>query len=215
MPGKEKWPSAKSNSSTKKIRKYNQSGLTLVELLIVMVILGVMIASLSQALSAGISFYNDTRGKQDLVFRASYAMARMVMFVQEAREFEVHGSGALWVQERISDAYDNATGAYLPGGDGFLDTDRDADGLVDEGGGDNIEWVQFIWQSADQRLVERFPDYATAEEGDHVADRVLCENVTLLRFTRMQDDLLEIALTLQNGNHEVSLKTRAYARTVK
>jgi hypothetical protein len=177
-------------------------------------ILAVIVGSLQQSLASALSAYSYTKSRRDLLSQANYAIRRMAMFVQEARAINVPAGHQLEVPECVIDTYDNTTHAYRADGDGFLDTDRDSDGFVDEGDGDSPGWVKFEWIGAENRVIERFPDYSTADEGDYKADRVICEKVTFLKFTKMQNNLLQIELTLADGNNQISLKTRAKARYI-
>ena len=193
-------------------RIHDTSGLTLVELLVTTAILGIVVVSLHQVMSTSLSAYIDTTSKQDLLAQARYAMERMVMFVQEAGEIKVPAGEKLEVPERVLDAYDNTTRAYVLSGDGFVDADFDADGLIDEGSGDNQELVKFHLNKSLEQLIEKMPDRSTPGEGSYLADKVLCEHVTLFRCKKLTSKLVEIELGLRGGRSEVSLRTRVKAR---
>jgi prepilin-type N-terminal cleavage/methylation domain-containing protein len=191
---------------------HDTSGLTLVELLVTTAILGIVVVSLHQVMSTSLSAYLDTTSKQDLLAEARYAMERMVLFVQEADEIKVPAAEKLEVPERVLDTYDNTTQTYVLAGDGFLDADFDADGLVDEGGGDTQELVKFHLNKTAEQLIEKMPDRRSGEEGSYLADKVLCEHVTLFKCKKLTSKLVEIELGLRDGRSEVSLRTRVKAR---
>ena len=191
---------------------HDTSGLTLVELLVTTAILGIVVLSLHQIMSTSLSAYIDTTSKQDLLTQARYAMERMVMFAQETGEIKVPAGDKLEVPERVLDTYDNTTRAYVLAGDGFVDADFDADGLVDEGDGDTQELVKFHLIKGSEQLIEKMPDRSSASEGSYLAENVLCEHVTRFKCKKLTSKLAEIELTLRDGRSEVSLKTRVKAR---
>jgi hypothetical protein len=59
------------------------------------------------------------------------------------------------------------------------------------------------------------PDYSTAALDDFMAMKVLCEHVSSFTCNLLATNLVEIQLTLNRGNEEVSLKTRARAMYVE
>ena len=193
----------------------NQSGLTLFELLIAVALLGLIMSGFYHLMSTALATYEYTGKNQELLAQARFAVERIVMFGQEAKEIKKPASDKLEFPERVLDTYDNATHAYLVDGDGILDADRDADGLVDEGDGDNKEFVKFHLDKNAELLIEKLPDYSTADEGDYRPDTIICEHVTLFKVDKLSAGLAEIQLTLQNGQSEISLKTRVKARFVE
>ncbi|MBW2428324.1 MAG: prepilin-type N-terminal cleavage/methylation domain-containing protein [Deltaproteobacteria bacterium] len=193
----------------------NQSGLTLFELLIAVALFSIIMSGFYHLLSTALSTYEYTGNNQELLAQGRYAMERIVMFGQEAEEIKRPAGDKLEFPERVLDTYDNATQAYCVDGDGILDADRDADGLVDEGDGDNKELVKFHHDKGAELLIEKLPDYGTADEGDYRPDTVLCEHVTFFKVDKLSAELAEIQLTLKNGQSEVSLKTRVKARYVE
>ena len=193
----------------------NESGLTLFELIIAVALLGIIMSGFYHVTSTVLTTYDYTSKNQELLAQARYAMERLVMFVQESKEIKVPASNKLEVPERLLDTYDNTTHAYLIDGDGIPDADRDADGLVDEGDGDNKEFIKFHHDKAPERLIEICPDYSTADEGDYRAAAVICEHVTLFKVDKLAADLVEIQLILNESQSEVSLKTRVKARFVQ
>ena len=196
----------------------NGSGFTLVELLITVAILGIIMVGLHQVLWTAISAYESTKEKQDLLAQARFAMDRMAMFVQETDEINIPFPDEIKVSERLLDTYDNSDQTYMPGGDGYLDADNDADGLVNEGAGDSREYIDFKLNKDDPsnwKLVEEMPDYSTGAPDDTTAEQVLCEHVTDFTLTLLASNLVEIQLTLNNGKSEMSLKTRVRAMYVE
>ena len=112
----------------------DNSGFTLLELLISMVILSIIMIGLHQAMNTALSAHRQTTDRQELLARARYAMERMVMFVQETDQIEIPAADNLVLSERVLDTYDNDTHGYMAEGDGYLDADNDHDGVVNEGG---------------------------------------------------------------------------------
>lgn len=195
----------------------NNSGFTLLELLVSITILGIIMVGLHQVVGTALSTYDHTKNKQDLLAQARFAMERMVMFVQEADDIDIPAGSILKVTERLLDAYDNETHEYGPEPDGYLDADNDSDGLVNEGGLDPSEFIDFKLNKLDSsnwKLVEEMPDYSTGAPGDTMAQQVLCEHVKDFTATLLAANLVEIQLTLNNGKSEVRLMTRVKARNV-
>ena len=93
----------------------DDSGLTLLELLISTAILSIIIIGLSQVTGAVLNAYK-IKSDDYLLARARFAMERMAMFVQETGNIKTAKDNELKVTERVLDAYDNATHAYAPGG---------------------------------------------------------------------------------------------------
>lgn len=202
---------------------HDNSGLTLLELLISIAILGIIMTSLYQVVGTPLSAYEGTREKQDLLAQARFVMERMVMFVQETDDIDkpqLHQANTPWLEisERVVDTYDNAT--YDIDGDGYLDANNDSDDLVNEDivQPDPPEYIRFDLDKSDGsnwKLMEEMPDYSTSNLNDHKAEEVICEHVTLFNCSHLSTNLVEIELTLNNGNSEVSLKTRAKARFIE
>ena len=195
----------------------NNSGLTLLELLISITILGIIMVGLHQVVSTALATYGHTKNKQDLLAQARFAMERMVMFAQEADDIDIPSGDQLKVTERVLDTYKNSDHTYMLGGDGFLDADNDSDGIVNEGGGDTSEYIDFKLDKGDSsnwKLVEEMPDYSTGAPGDTMAEQVLCEHVTDFTLTLLATNLIEIQLTLDDGESGVSLMTRVKAMNV-
>ena len=200
----------------------NRSGLSLVELLISAAILGIIMVGLHQVLSTSLTTYDQTRERQDLMMAARQVMERLGLFIRECDLIVLPDTAALQetlkVSERVSDAYDNSTHAYLIDGDGFLDADNDKDGLVNEGGADPAEYITFSLDKTDPnnwKLVEEAPDYSTANVNDYLTAQVLCENVTFFGCGLIAAGLVEIQLTLTRGQNQVSLTTRSRARLLQ
>jgi len=199
----------------------SQSGLTLLELLVAIAIFSIVVGGLYQVLDHTLATYETTRSQQNLLSQARYAMERMVMFVQVSDDILTPVDSAipeLTVSERVLDTYDNLSGAYRVDGDGLLDADNDADGLVNEGGEDMAEYISFRLDTSDAdnwKLIERRPDYGTADTADQTQWYVICEHVTDFACRRFSAGLVEISLALKNGSAQVNLKTRAKTRNLK
>jgi prepilin-type N-terminal cleavage/methylation domain-containing protein len=198
-----------------------QSGLTLLELLVAIAIFSIIVGGLYQVLDQTLATYETTRNQQNLLSQARYAMERMVMFVQVSDEIvDPAGSATpeLTVSERVLDTYDNLSGAYQIDGDGILDADNDADGLVNEGQEDMAEFISFRLDKSmadNWKLIERRPDYRTTDITDQTQWSVICEHVTDFTCRRFSTGMVEIQLTLKNDSVQVNLKTRAKARNIK
>ena len=200
----------------------NNSGLTLLELLLTTAILGIIAVGLQQVMSTAISTYDSTKTEQYLLAQARFAMERMAKFVQETDSIvkpdDVSDEEMLKIGERVLDTYKNATQAYQIDGDGLLDADNDSDGLVNEGGSDPSDLITFDLDKTDAsnwKLQEQMPDYATSALNDFIATNVICEHVTAFKCNLLPANLVEIELSLNNGTCEVSLKTRVKARLIE
>jgi prepilin-type N-terminal cleavage/methylation domain-containing protein len=203
----------------------HQSGLTLLELLVSITIFSIIVGGLYQVLDHTLATYETTRKQQNLLSRARYAMERMVMFVQASDEIVNPADSEtqeLTVSERVLDTYDkeplNGSLAYQIGGDGILDADNDADGLVNEGQGDLAEYISFRLDKSiadNWKLEERRPNYSTVGTADTTQWSVICEHVIDFSCRRFSTGMVEIHLALKNGNAQVNLKTRAKARHVQ
>jgi prepilin-type N-terminal cleavage/methylation domain-containing protein len=190
----------------------SSSGFTLLELLISIAILSIIMIGLHQVIGTALSAHRQTTEKNELLAQARYAVERMVMFVQETDQIEVPSVDRLVVSERLLDTYRNDTQFYQAEGDGYLDADNDQDGLVNEGVGDPPDPITFDLDKTDGnnwKLMEEMPDYGTSDLEDLREKKVLCEHVTIFQCTLLAPNLVEILLTLNDGEREVSLKTRA------
>lgn len=199
------------------------SGFTLMELLISIAILGIIMVGLQQTISTALSAYNENKTRQDLLARGRYAMERMAMFINECDDAPLPNAQTdqemVKVSERVVDTYNNATQAYDIDGDGYPDADNDADGIINEDATtpDPPEYITFDLDKSDSdnwKLREQMPDYGTASLTDFKAYTVLCENVIAFKCNRVATDLIEIELSLNNGDAEVSLKTRVKSRFI-
>lgn len=197
----------------------DEAGLTLLELLISLTILGIIAVGLQQVMSTAISTYDSTKTEQYLLAQARFAMERMAKFVQETDSIvkpdDVSDEEMLKIGERVLDTYDNATQAYRIDGDGLLDADNDSDALVNEGGSDPFDLITFDLDKTDAsnwKLQEQMPDYATPTLNDFIATNVICEHVTSFGCNLLSANLVEVNLRLNDGKSEVSLKTRVRAR---
>ena len=195
----------------------NQSGLTLLELLVAITIFSIIVGGLYQVLDHTLATYETTRNQQNLLSRARYAMERMVMFVQASDQIvnsAISATQELTVSERVLNTYNNQTLAYLIDGDEFLDADNDADGLVNEGQEDLPEYISFRLDTSNAdnwKLIERRPDYSTTDSADQTQGSVICEHVTAFACRRFSPGMVEISLSLKNRDAQVTLKTRAKA----
>ena len=189
------------------------AGFTLLELLISIAILSVIMIGLHQVMGSALSAHHQTTEKNELLAQARYAVERMVMFVQETDQIEVVSADTLVVNERLIDTYDNENHTYKAEGDGYLDADNNRNGLVNEGTvEDPPDKITFDLDKTDGnnwKLMEEMPNYETSDLEDPAEKKVLCEHVTTFQCTLLTPNLVEILLTLSNGEHEVSLKTRA------
>jgi prepilin-type N-terminal cleavage/methylation domain-containing protein len=196
------------------------SGFTLLELLLVVTILGIIAIGLNQVVDTTLNAYGTTKNKQELLTRGRLAMERMVLFLKETDNIvkpDAPDQEILQVNERVLDTYNNASHVYLTDGDGVLDADNDADGVMNEGGGDPGDLITFNLDKADPenwKLREKMPDYSTAALDDYTAYKVLCERVTSFKCTLLDTGLIEIQLTVNGENDEVRLKTRVKARKI-
>ena len=188
----------------------DNSGLTLIELMISIVILSIVVIGLHQVLGTSLAAYNDTSDKRELLARARFAMERMVRFVQETDLILIPSPDELKVSERLLDTYNNFNHQYMPGGDGYLDADEDQDDLVNEDATDPITYATFKLNGGN--LEEQLPNYKTGNTGDYLAWKVICEQITVFSCSFLTSNVVEIQLTLNDGKNEVSLKTRAKAR---
>jgi prepilin-type N-terminal cleavage/methylation domain-containing protein len=195
---------------------HDNSGFTLLELLISIVILSIIMIGLHQAMATALSAHRQTTDRQELLARARYAMERMVMFVQETDQMEIPAADNLVLNERVLDTYDNVTQGYRAQGDGYLDADNDHDGLVNEGGvnDDPVDPISFSLDKSEPnnwKLQEQMPDYSTSTLDDSLATKVLCEHVTTFSCSLLAPNLVEIQLTVSDGENEMNLKTRVKA----
>lgn len=210
--------------------KSHKAGFTLVELLIGIVIIGTILGGISQLLGYILSTYNAAQASHASVPEARYALERMVKFVQETDQITepatITSVARLQVSERVSDQYNNSSHVYVAAGDGFLDADNNANGLINEGGDDPTEFITFELDKTDAanwKLTEQMPDYGTADTNDFKTKAVICEHIkpdplnNPLGFScrRLAPGIVEIILTLQKGSAAVTLKTTAKSRWVE
>lgn len=200
------------DSLRKSFSKNDSLGFTLLELLISIAILSIIMLGLQQVMGTAVSAHRQTTEKIELLAQARYAMERMVMFVQETDQIAIPSADRLVVNERLLDTYDNDLHIYLFEGDGYLDADNDHNGLVNEGTlEDPPDPITFDLDKTDGsnwKLMEEMPDYGSPDLEDSKEKKVLCEHVTAFQCTLLAPNLVEILLTLDDGEHEVSLKTR-------
>ncbi len=202
-----------------------KAGFTLIELLVGIAVVGMIMGTLYQVADRIILAYRVTAEKQEILPQARHALERMVMFVQESDEITRPETGidgeVLTVSERLVDQYSNASQAYTAAGDGLPDADNDANGLINDPilhPQDPPDYITFDLDKTDPanwRLMEQMPDYGTSQTGDHLGKKLLCEHVQAFSCRRLSSGVVEISLTLKQGNGEVSLRTAAKARWVE
>jgi prepilin-type N-terminal cleavage/methylation domain-containing protein len=203
----------------------SSTGFTLIELLVGIAVMGMIMVAFYQLADQIALAYRATAEKQGILPQARAALERMVMFVQESDEITKPDTAdpgeMLTVSERLSDQYNNASHAYTAAGDGILDADNDGDGLINHpllNPQDPPDYITYSLDKTDPanwRLVEQMPNYGTAQTGDFLAARPLCERVQAFSCRRLSAGLVEISLTLQQGNAAVTLRTAAKARWVE
>ncbi|MFC1516346.1 type II secretion system protein J [Thermodesulfobacteriota bacterium] len=204
------------------IHPYKNAGFTLFEVLVSIVLLGIIMIGLQQVLGSALSGYEVTKGKQDLLITARFAVDRMVRFAEEsdviANPVSDTAEETLKVSERLLDTYNNTTRAYDIDGDDVLDADNDANDLInDDTTNDPAEYVTFNLDKTDAnnwKLKETLPDYSSASLVDTTAAKIICENVVAFECKLLDTDLVEIRLALEKDNSAVDLKTRVRARFV-
>lgn len=201
---------------------HDQSGVTLLELLISIALIGIIMMGLHQVVTTAISSYDHTKRTQDLLAQSRYAMERMVMFVQHTDSVSKPDTAThqeiLQVNERVLDMYDNSTHTYCPAGDGILDADNDSDGPINEGDEDPPDLITFDLDKTDGnnwKLREQIPDYSTSGTDDFMPIQVICERVVDFKCSLISTSVVEIALGLSDGENEVCIKTRANIRLIK
>jgi len=200
------------HSLRKSFSMNDSSGFTLLELLISIAILSMIMIGLQQVMGTALSAHRQTTEKTELLAQARYAMERMVMFVQETDQIDVPSVDKLIVSERLIDTYYNDSHIYVFEGDGYLDADNDGNGQVNEGTPeDPPDPITFDLDKTDGnnwKLMEEMPNYGTSDLYDPKEKKLLCEHVTAFQCSLLAPNLVEILLTLSDGEHEVSLRTR-------
>src|SRR3989304_6077757 len=111
--------------------KLNEKGVTLIELVIVILLVSIMAAGLSELLSIGLLSSRENRTKSELLDSANYAMNRIISAVRETNSVLIPlNANAVRDALAISAMIDNDNDGQ-PGIAGF---DDDGDGSTDEGG---------------------------------------------------------------------------------
>jgi len=188
-------------------------GFTMLEMMISVLILGIIALGLERVLATTLSSSTAISGAQDVLIHARLAMERMVMFAQETDQIaNPTGSNEeiLKVSERLLDTYDNKTHAYVAGGDGMIDADSNASGVVNQGA-NYITYTLDKTVSGNWKLMEQMPDYSTAPSGLLPA-KAICQYVTVFHCTRFSSNLVKILLTVNTGKTGVTLQTIVRAR---
>ncbi len=185
-------------------------------------ILGLIMTSFQQVLGQHLGSHKETLQNLELISHARFTMDRISLLIKETGfiEMPVQGSSAenLIIEERIMDAYNNSTQAFVP--DGILDADKDSNNIVnDDTVNDPVDKISISIDKTDPdnwKLVEVIPDYSTADPSDFMSQRILCENVTVFQVTRGSNSeknqhLVKIQLDLGSGINKLSFTTRAIA----
>jgi len=192
------------------------------ELVISILLVSIIMAGLYGAIGTVFTAHQSASRGQDNLARMRYALDHMSMFVAATDGIVAPVSTAsvarLELTDCILDTYTNTTYTYGATGDGFLDADNDADGLVNESAGsDPADLVRFYLNktnAANWRLMMERPDYRTAALDDRAAPLVLCEHVTEFRCSYMGNGLVEMSMTVVEAGDSVTLLTRAKSRRV-
>jgi prepilin-type N-terminal cleavage/methylation domain-containing protein len=194
-------------------RNRRTDGFTILEMMICVLILGIIALGLERVLATTLSSSTAISGTQDVLIQARLAMERMVMFAQETDQIAnptTSNEEILKVSERLLDTYNNKTHVYIAGGDGMIDADTSADGVVNPGA-NYITYTLDKTVSGNWKLMEQMPDYSTAPSGLLPA-KVICQYVTEFHCTRFSSNLVLIVLTVNSGQTGVTLQTRVRAR---
>jgi prepilin-type N-terminal cleavage/methylation domain-containing protein len=197
---------------------HDRSGVTLVELLLAIAVFSLLVVGLGHALNSVLSSSEELKRRDELVARVRYAMERMVMFAVETDKIAEARDKKLKITERVLDTYvydpNAATYTYTAAGDGLLDADNNGDGLANQGTGDADEFVTFEYNDVTRLLTETLPNYQTKKNDDYLPPAVICENVTLFKCAKPQNDIIEIELAADDGRDSISLKTRVRTRRI-
>lgn len=187
-------------------------------------LMSIVLLGLQQVLSTTLTSFGVARDRQDILYRASFALDRMARFVRETDRIEIPKPGnrtaELKVRERVFDTYDNESHAFKPDGDGYQDADNDWDMMVNEDDTDDpYDYVTFTWE--EDRLLEELPDYGTAALDDTTGAKTICDHVSGFQVfaanvtNSTSSTLVEIRLDLETGEHDLTLKTRVRPRFVE
>jgi len=190
-----------------------RAGLSLIELLIAVAILGVVTGGLALALNQAVLSHRLLAGRQDLLSQGNYALRRMFLFARETSEISLPNDDKLEGPERVLDQLDNTTRLALPDGDGILDADSNANGLVDDDKDSDPE-ERFQYEHVGSQILETLPNYGTAAFNDYLPPSPICDRVEDLKMKKLADDLFEITLVLNDGRNRVELFTRIKARII-
>ena len=160
-----------------------------------------------------------TRGQDELA-HARYALDHMTMFIEETDDIVKPATTSvverLELTDCVLDTYTNATYRFAAGGDGFLDADNDANGLVNDSAAlDPADLVHFYLDKTDSAnwllMMER-PNYTTADFHDRAVARMLCEHVTEFKCAYLGNGTVELSLTVLRSAEALTLMTRAKSR---
>ncbi len=192
-----------------------RAGFTLLELLVASVVLALLAVALRQVIGASVSSFGAAAAREELLANGRFAMERMAFFARETDRLTVSASNDLWMVERALDVYHNDRHTYEAGGDGRPDADNDANGRINDNVSlDRREWVNFRHDAARNVLLESLPDYGTGYLDDRTDETVIGEHVRDVVFSLPASNLLQIDMTLQDGETELVLRTRVRARAI-
>jgi prepilin-type N-terminal cleavage/methylation domain-containing protein len=121
------------NALTAKFRE--ESGLTLVEILVVLLIAGILVAGVGGIVGGALDLWDSRKSRQELVYQAEFAMDRIVNAVTRTERLLIplaDNPGTLQ-DESLRDVLAVTLDPTLDrDADGFADADNDKDGKVDE-----------------------------------------------------------------------------------
>ncbi|MBU1697970.1 MAG: type II secretion system GspH family protein [Proteobacteria bacterium] len=206
----------------------NKKGFTLFELILAVAVLGLIMTSFQGVLGQSLSTHKDTQEKLEQVSQARFAMDRIAMLIRETGLINIpvanlsleSSASSLEIEERIMNFYNNSTHSFVQSGDAFLDADNNYNYIINDNvTTDPVDWIIISLDTTDPdniKLVEKLPDYSTADFADKMPERILCENVTKFEVTRGSIDeklhhLVKIELALGSGINQLSFTTRAIA----
>ncbi len=184
--------------------------------MVAVMVLGILMTGLAQISSTVIQSVRLAENHSQTSGTADFAMARMVWYTTGTDEIQVPPDDSaehdqLIVAERVLDMVDSNR---APSSDGIPDADTDADGLVNEGGGDEKDYVSFTLDKTDTanwKLVETVPDYLTSNTEDTRSPQVICEHVTGFATELLAPGVVRIRLVTGKNETAVTLETRARA----
>ncbi len=192
--------------------------MTLLEVLVAVLILGILLAGLSETMNSTLRSLTYTRNQSRASGSAHLAVLRMTRFVAETDAIvQPQNNGIvkqeLTVADRLLDLVNNTTRS--PGSDGKLDADTDADGLINEGSGDAPEFVNYTLDKSDPdnwKLTEEVPDYTTADLEDTTMPRTICDHVADFQTQWLSAGVVRIYLRTRINDVDSTIETRVRSR---